>query len=266
MESVARKKQIRKWKRKKRVLIAYAARTAAVLVVTIFLGLLICGCMYLVEHLFKKDVVYGGESEITIEGEDIYYEWQAENEAKDLPLTTAGNSKVIVVDAGHGGKDEGTSWGELKEKDIVLSMALTLKQELEARGVTVIMTRQDDVYLTLEERTCLANDTNADLYVSIHADYFEEDASIQGLTCHYMQGSLSGENYAAKLTDAVEQSGVTSVRKEIASDFYVLRNTSMPALLIETGYLSNATDRTNLSNEQFRKKIMKSVADGLITL
>ncbi len=246
-------------KRRKRILMAYAARTVAVLFMTLVLGLVICGFLYIVEHLFHKGDVYG---EVVEE-----YEYAVEEEDTSLDfLAKSLSGKKIVVDAGHGGKDEGTSWGNLKEKDMVLSMALMLKTELESYGADVIMTREDDTFLSLEKRTELANNAEADLYISVHIDWFEDDASIHGLTCHYMQGSSKSQQYASKLTELLGASGIVSVRKEKASDFYVLRNTTMPALLIETGYLSNEVDKNNLSDQSFQKNLMAGIAQGICEL
>lgn len=259
MKTVVRKNI--KYKRRKQILIAYAARTVAVLIMTLLLALVICGFLYIVEHLFQKAVVYGevvtGNEEIVAEVEESSYDFLA-----TLPL----KGKKIVIDAGHGGKDEGTSYGNLKEKDMVLTMALNLKTELEAYGATVIMTREDDTFWSLEKRTELANEIDADLFVSVHIDWFEGDESIHGLTCHYMQGSSKSQQYASELTEWLSASKVVSVRKEKSSDFYVLRNTQMPALLIETGYLSNEADRNNLSDERFQRELTAGIAQGICEL
>lgn len=257
MKTVIRK-NIR-YKRRKRILIAYAARTVAVLIMTLFLALVICGFLYIVEHLFHKAEVYG---EVVAASDFVLAEETSPDDFELLPLS----GKKIVVDAGHGGKDEGTAWGNLKEKDMVLAMALQLKAELESYGADVVMTREDDTFLSLEKRTTLANEADADLYISVHIDWFEDDASIHGLTCHYMQGSCISEQYAYELTEFLNTSKVVSVRKEKASDFYVLRNTQMPALLIETGYLSNEADRNNLANQNFQKDLTAGIAQGVCEL
>ncbi len=264
METVIRRKRKwnkRKWNRRKRILIAYAARTAAVLVVSMLLGLIICGFLFIAEHLFKEQVVYGEVMEEM--ADDSIPAWQTSDENMDGRSV---EGKVILLDAGHGGKDEGTSYGNIKEKDIVLAMTSELKKKLEAQGAVVIMTREDDSFLSLEERAGLANSEDVDLYISIHADWFEEDTSIHGLTCHYMPGSVSGQQYASKLSEIIEETGVVAVRQEMASDFYVLRNTQMPAVLIETGFLSNSIDRNNLSNQDFQKKLAEAIAQGICKL
>lgn len=248
--AISQKKRLR---RRKRILKAYAARAIALVVVGIFITLMSCGFLFIWEHLFARDKVYEEELErpvVSIEQND------------PVPMKSTGG-KVVVVDAGHGGKDEGTSWDNIKEKDLVLDMALMLKEELESLGITVIMTREDDTFLSLESRAEAANEINADLFISVHIDYFEDDSSISGLTCHYMEGSKSGETLASDLSEYLRKSEVTEVRNTIGSDFRVLAKTEMPALLIETGFLSNAGDRKNLTDTNFQKKLMNSIAEGI---
>lgn len=170
---------------------------------------------------------------------------------------------VIVVDAGHGGKDQGTSYGTVLEKDVVLQIALKLQTELEQQGATVYTTRSTDTFLELEERAEFANDKGADLFISIHVDYYEGTEDIHGLTCHYMPGSTDGKALAGKISDSVENSGICLVRDPLEDDFSVLRNTRMPAVLVETGYFSNGSDRANLTNEAFLDKLAAAMAEGI---
>ncbi len=237
--------------RRKRILMAYAARFVAMFAVTVVLLLIACGFLYIIEHICGKDVVYGSVANPVIESVNTVE--TLNDVAISERITTVANGKVVVLDAGHGGKDDGTSWGDTKEKDVVLELAEKLKSELEQRGVTVIMTRSDDTYLSLEERTRIANMENADLFLSIHIDWYEDDSSIHGLTCHYMQGSQDGKKYASALTESVQEAGIVSVRKETA-------------LLIETGYFSNSQDRNNLTNAEFQKELTRCIADGVSEL
>ena len=260
MNAVVRK-QRKLRERRKHIFLAYAARTVAVLTIAMLLVLLVCGFLFIIEHIQGKDVVYGKTPNLIIESADKV---EMLTSVTISEKTTAVNSgKVVVLDAGHGGKDEGTSWSNIKEKDIVLDIAMELKEELERRGVTVIMTRTDDTYLSLEERTKIGNAENADLFLSIHVDWYEGDSSIHGLTCHYMEGSRDGLAYASALTEEIEAAKVVSVRNETASDFYVLKNTQMPAILIETGYLSNMLDRKNLADAEFQKNLAECIAEGV---
>ncbi len=94
--------------------------------------------------------------------------------------------KTVVIDAGHGGKDPGASDNDIREKDINLSTALELEKALTARGFNVIMTRNTDVYLKLQERTDIANNVNADLFVSIHVNALPSKKSMSGFEIYIM--------------------------------------------------------------------------------
>ena len=94
--------------------------------------------------------------------------------------------KTVVIDAGHGGKDPGASDNGIREKDINLSTALELEKALTARGFNVIMTRNTDVYLKLQERTDIANNVNADLFVSIHVNALPSKKSMSGFEIYIM--------------------------------------------------------------------------------
>ncbi len=103
---------------------------------------------------------------------------------------------LVVIDAGHGGKDPGAGTGDLKEKALTLSLALALRDELVKQGgVRVALTRGDDTYLTLEERPAIARKLGADLFISIHADSTDGDGSAMGATVYTL--SEKGSNQVA---------------------------------------------------------------------
>ncbi len=245
----------RKRERKKRILLAYAARFTAVCVCSAVMILIACGFLYILDHLFQNDsVVYGEVVNTSAAGNTDYTE-------ETNKLNIAGG-RTVVIDAGHGGDDEGTAYDGVKEKEVVLDIALALKEELEERGFSVLLTRTDDTLYSLLERAEIANQAKADLFLSIHVDYYEDDAAINGLTCHYMQGSAEGTQLASVMEETIRALGITDVRESIGSDFSVLRNTEMPALLIETGFLSNGGDREKLSQREYRRELAKAIADG----
>lgn len=243
-------------RRKKKRMIACTVRGLAMLGCTLLLFLGLKGVIHLSKSIFQSSVIKG---EVLFDTTDVAEE---ENEGAENPSAALMN-RVIVLDAGHGGKDEGTAKGEIKEKDITLSITLKLKAELEKKGMTVILSRSDDTYLSLEERAGIANDVGADLMVSIHVDWFEDDDSIHGMTCHYMEGSSDGKECALLMAESLRSLGTESVRGTMASDFSVLRNTSMPALLVETGYLSNKNDRANLTDDEYQQRLAEAMADGI---
>ncbi len=179
----------------------------------------------------------------------------------DSPEMNSG--KLVVIDAGHGGKDEGTAYGGEREKDIVLSLALMIEDELTKRGVNVLLTRKEDDFLDLSERTEIANEAEADLFLSVHVDSFFDDTSVHGITCHYKQGSSQGSSFASTLSETLKADGY-SLRDSLASDLYVLNHTKMPAVLLETGFISNSSDFSNLSNTEYLQSLAGAIADGIV--
>ncbi|MFM5918344.1 MAG: N-acetylmuramoyl-L-alanine amidase [Novosphingobium sp.] len=119
---------------------------------------------------------------------------------------------LVVIDAGHGGKDPGAGTGELKEKDLTLALALALRDELVKQGgVRVALTRSDDTYLTLEERPAIGRKLGADLFISIHADSTDGDGSAMGATVYTLSDKGSNqvaEKFAARENAADQINGV----------------------------------------------------------
>lgn len=119
---------------------------------------------------------------------------------------------LVVIDAGHGGKDPGAGTGDLKEKALTLSLALALRDELVKQGgVRVALTRSDDTYLTLEERPSIARKLGADLFISIHADSTDGDGSAMGATVYTLSDKGSNQvadKFAARENAADQINGV----------------------------------------------------------
>ena len=128
----------------------------------------------------------------------------------------------------------------------------------------VLLTRTDDTKIPLEERATMANEKEADLFVSIHCNYCEDDSSVQGLECYYREGSDEAQKLAENVVTAVEESSMISCRGTRTADFSVLRNTSMTAVLVEIGYLSNSSERQNLVSKDYQQELIDRLADGIL--
>lgn len=171
--------------------------------------------------------------------------------------------KTIVIDAGHGGKDPGaaSSYG-YNEKTVNLDVALQVAQILRGKGHKVIMTRDSDEFIELEERAAIANRNNADIFASIHADSCAT-SSKNGFTIYV---SRSGSSSSTRLADAIDgcmaQTGISSnsIRK---ADYRVLTHTRCPAVLIELGYLSNYWEAKQLKNVDMQKRLANAIACGI---
>lgn len=183
--------------------------------------------------------------------------------AQDDPEIPAGEP-LIVLDAGHGGEDQGTSSGDTLEKDLNLAVTRRLAQELTGRGAAVILTREDDVRVDLEERAAFANRYEADLFVSIHCNYCEDDDAVQGLEAYYREGSGGGQALAESIVQAADGEEKIVCRGTRTADFRVLRKTEMPAVLVELGYLSSREERNLLTQEDYQELLAGRLAEGIM--
>lgn len=181
-------------------------------------------------------------------------------DSNTLPPVSNGN-KIVVLDAGHGGSDPGAiSVTKKKEKDFNLAVTLKVYELLMKESkIDVVLTRDSDTYPTLQERAKLANDLNADIFISIHANAGSATAS--GVETYYTRSeSLSLANVMHKYL--VSSSGLTD-RKVRTKNLHVTRETKMPAVLLEFGYLSNKSDDALLATEDFRNRVAEGVAQGI---
>ena len=192
----------------------------------------------------------------------------------DLEINTTGGSvsirqvgdprPLVVVDAGHGGKDPGAMYDGYNEKDFVLPMALEVGQRLEAAGCRVIYSRDDDTYITLSDRADLANELGADIFISIHANAMPQKPNINGLETYCYKLGGQAEVLANYVHDAILEAASPEDRGVRTANYYVLRETDMPAILVETGYMSNADECQKLADAAYQKALARGIANGAI--
>ncbi|MBN2561696.1 MAG: N-acetylmuramoyl-L-alanine amidase [Phycisphaerae bacterium] len=170
---------------------------------------------------------------------------------------------MIIVDAGHGGRDPGAiGVGPQPEKTVNLGIAMRLAALLEERGATVVTTRDSDRFIPLDERAALADRSRADLFVSIHADAARR-ADVSGATAYIARNASAQSRHAAEsIITALERAGV-GCRGIHMADFRVLAGHSRPAVLIECGFLTNSNDAVRLSTPGYQAKIAAAVAEGI---
>ncbi len=171
---------------------------------------------------------------------------------------------VVVVDPGHGGKDPGAiGIGNIQEKEIVLDIAQQVTNQLEQKGVQAILTRQDDREIDLAPRVQLADRVNATIFVSIHANAIDMTRpDISGLETYYY--SESGKNLARIIHNNILQSTGIPDRRVRFANFYVLRRTSMPATLVEVGFVTGRDDAARLSNPTYRSQMAAAIVRGIL--
>jgi N-acetylmuramoyl-L-alanine amidase len=170
---------------------------------------------------------------------------------------------VVAVDPGHGGPDPGAiGRGGIQEKQIVLDISLKMARYLEARGVQAVLTRRDDRDLDLAPRVAIAERARARAFVSVHANAISlSSPGVNGLeTYYYSSGFRLAQIIHASILGRLSlvDRGVRRAR------FYVLRNSSMPAVLVETGFVTGSQDARNLSNPDFRTRMAAAISEGIL--
>ena len=130
----------------------------------------------------------------------------------------------------------------------------------------MLLTINVDETVLLDERSAFANaHEEASYYISVHCNFCEGDSSVRGLECYYWDGSEPGRAYAKAILSAAEDSGKISVRDLKTDNFHVLRETKMPAVLVETGYLSNPEDKKLLYDENYQKTLALYLTKGIVS-
>ena len=170
--------------------------------------------------------------------------------------------KTICIDPGHGGKDPGACAGDVREKDIALYTAFKIGTLL--ADYELIYTRFTDVYVSLSKRARIANAAEADLFVSIHCNS-APNSSANGMEVyvHTSRGADSTRAAHAIYDRLLPASGLKG-RGVKANNYAVLRETSMPAVLVELGFISSPGDRAKLTNFAWQDDAAKAIADGIV--
>lgn len=192
-----------------------------------------------------------------------------------MNYTPCNGVKYVVIDAGHGGKDPGAkgTLGEKTyyEKDITLSIATLVKKKLEENGISVIMTRTGDTYPTLTERSALANEKDAAMFVSVHVNSAGNAPKANGIEVYYAAsnnnnyyGTTSKNVATSVLNEMLSQTGALSRGVKVESHA-VTRTSLMPAILVEVGFISNEEEMQKLISTEYQEKLAKGISDGILS-
>lgn len=170
---------------------------------------------------------------------------------------------TIVIDPGHGGRDPGAiGVGGLQEKDVVSAISYEVASILEQAGATVVLTRSTDLEIDLDPRVQIAERADADLFVSIHANSISlERPDVNGFETYYYSSGLS---LAQSIHGSVLQRINMPDRGVRRARFYVLKNTSMPAVLVETGFVTGEQDSENFNDPEWLSQMAEAIATGVI--
>lgn len=214
------------------------------------------------------DVSMGDMHHESPNSESISENGQALGTPKNLFETEFGREDVLIaLDAGHGGEDEGSSRAGVLEKNVNMEIVKAVESKLTAMGYQVLMVREDDETLSLEERTRIANNAGAWIYVSIHQNSCEEIASnVSGVEVWYNEEKSSdGSKRLANLIHNDLMLYTQAKDRGVVADesLYVTRETDMPACLVETGFLSNTKERELLITEEYQQRIAEGIVSGI---
>ncbi|MEH2193748.1 MAG: N-acetylmuramoyl-L-alanine amidase [Nostoc sp.] len=170
---------------------------------------------------------------------------------------------LVVIDPGHGGKDSGApGLGGLLEKDVILPIGKRVAAILEQHGVQAVLTRDADFFVELQGRVEIAQRVNATAFVSIHANSVDNRPDVNGLEVYYYD---SGYDLAEVVRNTILQDiGTIKNRGTRKARFYVLRKSSMPSILVETGYMTGREDNPRLATREYQNQMAEAIARGIL--
>jgi N-acetylmuramoyl-L-alanine amidase len=204
----------------------------------------------------------------------------------DLPPAPPTPFAVVVIDAGHGGQDSGTSKNGMVEKDLNLDVAHRVERLLQEHGLVTILTRGDDHFVSLQDRAVIANNQAESVFVSIHFDEGGRSAAT-GVETYYAAHPVSVPERVASLLPFLRhisseppnlesQSLANFVQESLVAhtqaanrgtrpqEFYVIANVHHPAVLVEGGFLTSKDDVAKLANPDYREQIAAGIAQGIL--
>lgn len=205
--------------------------------------------------------------------------WDAKNEVafigrQPIEIPSRGGLKPnrtykVVIDAGHGGSQSGAAHGGVKEKDLNLDIAKRLNTLLVAEGIKTYMTRENDATLGLYTRSALANNVDADLFVSVHNNAGHSKYS-GSMTLYHSSSSKSNGNLSAYEFARIVQKNLNQTlnTKDMGvinrPNLAVLRTTNMPAVIAEIGYMTNSAELTKLKTAAYKQQAAEALRDAVL--
>lgn len=186
----------------------------------------------------------------------------------------------IMIDPGHGGIDYGTVSGNVFEKAVNLDVANRLKKSLSNIGYKVLMTRNRDIFLAgssnirgtlekkdLDARIKLLNSSNASLFISLHVDSDPSQPQRNGSTVYYNPYISGSEKLAEILQSELNKVTLNGMNRasntSCSADFYILRNANITGVLVETGFITNKTEKEGFMQEKFKTDLADAISNGI---
>jgi len=185
--------------------------------------------------------------------------------------TVQAQKDIVVIDAGHGGHDPGkVGVNNALEKDINLQIAQKVKTHLEKNGIQVIMTRDDDVMEDtkledMKKRVALINEVKPVITVSIHQNSYS-DSGIKGAQVFYYTNSETSKSAAELMQQELRKVDSENTRQiKSNQDFYMLKKTEVPTIIVECGFLSNPGEAEKLISEEYQEQMAEAICSGIMT-
>lgn len=216
----------------------------------------------------KEGATYAANLKVVQEVGGIRITSYHTEDPSDLPEIPADpidpSKKTICIDPGHGGSASGAYYEGIMEKDLTLPMSLMLRDILVERGYNVVMTRDTDVYMDLYDRCVIANQVNADVFVSIHCNASATSSTFQGLFTYYHPSSNRSKKFAQYVQNAAAEATGAINRGILNNDYVVLRETDMAAVLVETGFMTCHDELMRLADPGYQQSMAEGIAEGVI--
>jgi N-acetylmuramoyl-L-alanine amidase len=173
---------------------------------------------------------------------------------------SAASFRTVVIDPGHGGHDNGGQWGKVYEKHLALDTATRLEANLKRMGYQTVMTRRSDYFVSLPQRVAIGNSYRNAIFVALHFNYTWKE-NVCGLETYYY--SSEGQKLAQYVQQSLVRQTRTVDRNAKFARFYVIRNSTLPAILVEGGFVTNEQERERMKSGDFREAIARGVAEGI---
>lgn len=181
--------------------------------------------------------------------------------AISLSVAQAKSFRTVVIDPGHGGHDKGGQWGLVYEKHLALDTSARLENELKKRGFRTVMTRRSDYFISLPERVRITKKYSNAIFVSVHYNYTWKQ-HVSGLETFY--ANSQSRDLAVHIQNGMLRKVRAVNRNAKYARYYVIRNNTCPAVLVECGFVSNKSERARMKSAWWRQALAEGIADGIV--
>ncbi|MDP0492018.1 MAG: N-acetylmuramoyl-L-alanine amidase [Verrucomicrobiota bacterium JB023] len=176
-------------------------------------------------------------------------------------LLTSLSAKTVIIDAGHGGHDIGGRYGKVYEKHLALDTAMRLEYYLKKKGYRTVMIRSSDKFVSLSQRSAIANKYSDAIFVSVHYNYTWK-SHVEGLETFYYTGKSA--KLASYVHDGMRSRTRAANRGVKHARYYVLRNCKLPSILVEGGFVSHSGERSKVKKGFYRDALARGIVDGIV--